>query len=57
MAAAFLGASEYLIRGEDDFARHVDYIHWNLVKLDGYSVWRIGPIQAFTPLYDAVSMQ
>jgi putative transposase len=23
---------EYFIRNEDHFARHLDYIHWNLVK-------------------------
>lgn len=39
---------EHLIRGPDDFARHVDYIHWNSVKHGHaatpedwpYSTWR-----------------
>ena len=23
---------EHMLRGQDDFNKHVDYIHWNLVK-------------------------
>lgn len=40
---------EHLIRDEDDFVRHVDYIHWNPVK-HGW-VQRVGewPLSSFHP--------
>ena len=48
---------EHLIRVEDDFARHVDYIHWNPVKHGWVQRMAEWPHSSFMPLYDAASTQ
>jgi putative transposase len=48
---------EHLIRDEDDFRHHTDYIHWNPVKRGWVQKVWIGRIPAFMAIYDAVCMK
>jgi len=44
---------DHLIRDEDDFNRHMDYIYWNPVKHDWCPRSQLGRIQVFTGWYEA----
>lgn len=42
---------EHVIRDEADYARHVDYVHWNPMKHGGCDDWWIGLISRSTATF------
>lgn len=48
---------EHLLRDQNDFNRHVDYIHWNPVNMAGQKVSGIGLIPVFIVMLNKVFVQ